>query len=330
MFIRLCLFVCLFLILGLKIEQVNAQLYRRYRNKLYPYRTLVVDSLGQGNFSTIQSAIDSIPSNNNVWICIKVKEGTYREKIEIPRDKPYIILKGEGRRKSYVEWDDHDTTAQSPTFVIMADNIVVKSISFRNSYNNPLNNRPKRPAVAAMISGDKVYFYRVGFFGFQDTLWDDKGRHYYELCTIQGAVDFIFGAGQSLFERCSISVIGVGYITAQGRTNPNDGSGFVFKDSHVFGNGTVYLGRPWRGYARVLFYNTNMTNVVRPSGWNSWNFDSREDHVTFAEHGNFGPGADTSKRVKWAKKLDLKTVEKMASLNFIDPKQEQWLQNQLF
>lgn len=78
MFIRLCLFVCLFLILGLKIEQVNAQLYRRYRNKLYPYRTLVVDSLGQGNFSTIQSAIDSIPSNNNVWICIKVKEGTYR------------------------------------------------------------------------------------------------------------------------------------------------------------------------------------------------------------------------------------------------------------
>jgi len=70
----------------------------------------------------------------------------------------------------------------------------------QNSYNNPINNKPIMPAVAAMVSGDKSYFFRVGFFGLQDTLWDDTGRHYYKLCTIQGAIDFIFGAGQSLFE----------------------------------------------------------------------------------------------------------------------------------
>ena len=51
-----------------------------------------------------------------------------------------------------------------------------------------------------MVSGDKSYFFSVGFFGLQDTLWDDQGRHYYKLCTIQGAADFIFGAGQSLYE----------------------------------------------------------------------------------------------------------------------------------
>lgn len=71
----------------------------------------------------------------------------------------------------------------------------------QNSYNNPINNKHENvPAVAAMVSGDKAYFFRVGFFGVQDTLWDVAGRHYYMLCTMQGAVDFIFGAAQSLFE----------------------------------------------------------------------------------------------------------------------------------
>ena len=71
----------------------------------------------------------------------------------------------------------------------------------KNSYNNPPTAaNPIRTAVAAKISGDKSAFYRCGFLGFQDTLWDVQGRHYFKLCTIQGAVDFIFGAGQSIYE----------------------------------------------------------------------------------------------------------------------------------
>lgn len=70
----------------------------------------------------------------------------------------------------------------------------------QNSYNNPVNRNPQMPAVAAMIAGDKSKFYRCGFFGLQDTLWDVSGRHYYKLCSIQGAVDFILGSGQSIFE----------------------------------------------------------------------------------------------------------------------------------
>lgn len=76
-------------------------------------------------------------------------------------------------------------------------------INKQNTYNNPDWNNPKSPrqaAVAAMISGDKSVFYRCGFYGLQDTLWDVQGRHYFNKCTIQGAVDFIFGAGQSIYE----------------------------------------------------------------------------------------------------------------------------------
>ncbi|XP_052111701.1 probable pectinesterase 29 [Arachis duranensis] len=298
---------------------VNAQYYRTVGDKILPFSKIIVDSLGHGNFSTIQSAIDSVPSNNKYWVSINVKPGIYREKVTIPIDKPYIILKGSEKMRTWVEWDDHNTTAQSPTFQSMADNIVVKSISFRvtnhlylinyiilclflfhllniiNIYNNSINKNSRVPALAALISGDKSYFYnalisgdksyfyKVRFFGLQDTLWDNQGKHYYKFCTIQGAVDFIFGAGQSLFERCNINVIGralgegfVGYITAQGRERPKDSNGFVFKNCSISGDGSTFLGRPWRPYARVFFYSTNMTNIIQPAGWDLWNSSQNE------------------------------------------------------
>ncbi|KAK2453547.1 pectinesterase [Trifolium repens] len=320
---------------GLEVELSNAQIYKRHGNRLLPYKTIIVDPKRNGNFSTIQSAINSIPSNNRYWTSINIKAGIYREKLKIPHDKPYIIIQGEGMKKTIVEWDDHANTAQSPTFFSMADHIVVKFITFRNTYNDPKNGNPMVPAVAAMISGDKSYFYSVAFLGLQDTLWDDEGRHYYKNCLIQGAADFIFGAGQSLYEECSIYVIGAalgpgicGFITAQGRTNPNDANGFVFKNCNVFGDGTTYLGRPWRAYARVLFYNTNMSKIVLPLGWDPWHLVGHEDHIQFSEYKNYGPGSNTNNRVKWMKKLDLRTVTRMASIGFIDD--EGWVKNQLF
>ncbi|XP_010025802.2 probable pectinesterase 29 [Eucalyptus grandis] len=289
-----------------------------------------VDPSGQsGTFTTVQSAIDAVPENNNHWFCIYVKEGTYREKVQIPKNKPFIILKGRGKRKTEIVWDDHETVAQSPTFTSSADNIVVKSISFRNSYNNPVNENPKVPAAAAMILGDKSYFYRVGFSGLQDTLWDVEGRHYFKRCTIQGAVDFIFGGGQSIYEGCAISVLGnalpglSGFITAQGRENEQDTDGFVFKNCNVFGSGSAKLGRPWRGYARVLFYHSNFTDVVDPKGWDAWSFVGREYQLTFVEYGCYGPGADMSKRVSWERKLDDSSVQQMTSLSYVDS--EGWI-----
>ena len=54
--------------------------------------------------------------------------------------------------------------------------------------------------MAARISGDKCAFYNCNFIGFQDTVWDELGRHYFKNCMIVGAVDFIFGDGQSYYQ----------------------------------------------------------------------------------------------------------------------------------
>ncbi|GER56098.1 pectin lyase-like superfamily protein [Striga asiatica] len=206
-------------------------------------------------------------------------------------DKPFIYLKGEGKRNTYVVWDAHDSIATSATFTSEADNTIAKCITFVNSYNSPPNKKPMKTAVAAMIQGDKSLFYRCGFFGFQDTLWDVSGRHYFKLCTIQGAVDFIFGAGQSLYE-CKI-----------------------------VGNGNTYLGRAWRDYARVLFYNSSMSEIIVPKGWDCWYNVGREYQLTFAEHSCKGLGSNTARRVKWIKKLSPQYLNHLTSFSFIDDKQ---------
>ncbi|KAI8009666.1 putative pectinesterase 29 [Camellia lanceoleosa] len=316
--------MCIFALFFIAFGSANSWVFRRLSMATYP--TIYVDQSGHGNFSTIQSAIDSIPSNNGNWICVSVRAGEYREQVRIPMDKPYIYIKGDGKRKTTVVWDSHDSIATSPTFISQADNIFVKSISFKNSFNNPPTNyNPIRTAVAAMISGDKSAFYRCRFFGFQDTLWDVQGRHYFKLCTIQGAVDFIFGSGQSIYEGCTISVIAgaldglAGFITAQGRSTPEETNGFVFKDCNVIGTGLTYLGRPWREYSRVIFYNSYLSDVVLPLGWNAWgNFGGREHQLTFAEHGCYGIGSNTLNRVKWEANLSQDMLSWLTSIRFID------------
>ena len=73
----------------------------------------------------------------------------------------------------------------------------------QNFYNTVLEatgSQERTPALAIRIYGDKSAFHECGFIGFQDTVWDVKGRHYFNSCYIEGAVDFIWGGGQSFYE----------------------------------------------------------------------------------------------------------------------------------
>nr|CAN61913.1 hypothetical protein VITISV_018941 [Vitis vinifera] len=121
-------------------------------------------------------------------------------------------------------------------------------ILLQNTYNIliPSNNGTRMTwAPAILVDADKVSFYKCGFSSLQDTVTDDRGRHLYKNCFIQGAVDFIWGGGQSVFQTCVINVLGTalglgpGFITAQARGSLEDPSGFVFKFgqeySHICG-----------------------------------------------------------------------------------------------
>ncbi|KAG6394259.1 hypothetical protein SASPL_144842 [Salvia splendens] len=315
--LKWCIFI--FLLLLSSISSISAAI-------------IVVDQSKRGGFTTVQAAINSVPPGNTIWTTIDIKQGIYREQVIIPEDKPFIILKGAGIKNTIISWNGHGAIDVTATFSSEANNTIARDISFMNSYNSPpkSNRNPMDQAVAARIKGDKSAFYRCGFFGLQDTLWDVQGRHYYKSCTIEGAVDFIFGAAQSLYEGCTISVVagsvnGPGFITAQGRENPNDRSGFVFNNCNIVGDGKVYLGRPWRSYARVLFYNTQMSDIIVPQGWDAWKNTGNENQLSLSEYKSKGPGSMSSRRVGWAKKLSEGEANKLATISFID--NHGWIDN---
>ncbi|EEF33099.1 Pectinesterase-2 precursor, putative [Ricinus communis] len=295
--------------------------------------TVTVGKSGHEQFKTIQTAIDSIPQSNNKWIKITVSPGVYMEKVNIPEEKPCIFLEGSGRSLSTIVFNAHEETDTSATFSSLADNFLATGITFQNSYNRALKEEDEkiRQAVAAKLFGDKSAFYECGFVGFQDTLWDEKGRHYFYNCYIEGAIDFIFGNGQSFYQDCLLNAtspavagnVEAGYITAQSRGSNTETTGFVFRKGSVSGSSQTYLGRAYGPYSRVIFHETTFNAIVSPQGWNAWHFQGRQGNLVYTEIDCKGPGSDTSKRVPWMKKLDQEEICKFSRSSFID--EDGWL-----
>ncbi|MED6125738.1 hypothetical protein PIB30_071562 [Stylosanthes scabra] len=305
-------------------------------------KTIIVNQHGASSnngtlFTRIQDAIDSIQVNNNRWVKIYIHAGTYKEKVNVPRNKPCIVLEGENRHKTIVTYGDHQKTDTSATFTSSPSNVVVTGITFKNSFNVRLGREIKdeieeegkiKPAAAARIYGNNTAFYKCGFIGYQDTLYDIMGSHYFKKCYIQGEVDFIFGNGQSFYENCIINATGgelPGFVTAQKRDSSRDETGFVFERGHVLGSGKVNLGRAWGVYSRVIFHGTYFESLITPQGWNAWDHVGQEDKFTYAEVNCKGPGSNTKDRVKWEKKLNYSDMQKFSLSSFVN--KDGWIQN---
>ncbi|KAL4316346.1 hypothetical protein AHAS_Ahas15G0275900 [Arachis hypogaea] len=101
---------CVFVLVNLGV--VNAQYYQSVGDKILPFSEIVVVSFGHDNFSTIQYTIDFIPPNI-CWFQSWSSLIFYMEKVRISNDKSYIILKRIRKKKTWVKWGDHNSTAQS-------------------------------------------------------------------------------------------------------------------------------------------------------------------------------------------------------------------------
>lgn len=271
---------------------------------------LVVAADGSAPYRTVQEAVMAVPAGSPASpVVIRIKPGRYRELVYVQREKRFFRLVGEDAARTVITYDLHANlkghddrplgTFRTPTVTVDADDFTAENLTFENAAG------PVGQALAIRVDGDRAVFRNCRFLGWQDTVFLNRGRHYFADCYIAGHVDFIFGAATAFFERCHLHALRDGYLTAA--STPHDQPfGFVFSNCRVTGETAAvrtYLGRPWRAHSSVTFLNTEMSGVVRPEGWHNWNLPERERTARYAEHASRGPGAEARARVRWSRQL---------------------------
>lgn len=306
--------------------------------------TIVVSAAGDGQFKSVQAAIDSVPdsgpaSDSGERHVILIKPGVYKEVIKVPKAKRFITLKGDGDdpEKIVLTYDMNASfvppgtggatkpvgTGGSASVTLGADDFVAETITFENSAGD------HGQAVALKSLGDRMIFRNCRFLGWQDTLYADGGRQYYDRCYVEGRVDFIFGGATAVFDHCTIHSKNGGYVTAA-RTVPEQPYGYVFLDCTLTGEGAkALLGRPWqwdRGKkAAVAFIRCKMGPHIGPEGWNPWAKENvhPEETTRYSEYGSMtldGQPLDVSKRVPWAHQLSADEAKEYTVTNVLGGK----------
>lgn len=267
---------------------------------------------GSGNFKSVQEAINAVPDFRQKPTYIFIKKGVYKEKLTLATSKTNVKLVGEDLKETILTYDDYASktnrfgeaigTTGSSSFFIFADDFSATNITFENSAG------PVGQAVAVRISGDRVRFTNCRFLGFQDTLYahGEQSKQYYKNCYIEGTVDFIFGWSTAVFDSCTVFVKKGGlYITAAS-TLEGKKHGFVFLNCTIGGEmpeQSVYLGRPWRPFAKTVFMNCYLDASIKSEGWHNWNKPEAEKTSYYAEYKSTGPGANAKSRVPWSRQI---------------------------
>ncbi len=283
----------------------------------------VVAADNTGDFTTVQSAIDACPESSTQRCIIFIKNGIYKEMVNVPSEK-LISIVGENKEKVLITFD-RDRGANSEytdfrditTCQFYGKDMYIEGITIENSSGNV------GQAEAHYVSGDRQTYKDCRFLGYQDTQRTNNGsRAYFKNCFIEGATDFIFGSGMMYYDQCIINCVkGGGYVTAPAEyafalSRTNNSTGRVLRVTYIFrdcditadpgvSDGAYTLGRPWKDYSGVYYLNCKMGSHINKAGWSAWS-ESATNSACFSEYGSrdlAGNVLDISNRVDWSFQL---------------------------
>ena len=293
---------------------------------------------GSPTYRTLGRALTGLAVNGGIRTVVFIRNGRYREKLTI--DRPRVTLRGESRDSTIITFDAAaDTPAPgggtygtrgSFTLRIVAPDFRAERLTIENAFDYPSNyakadtdptklRNPQAVALMLDLGSDRASFVDVRISGYQDTLFPNAGRSWFHRCEISGHVDFIFGAGQAVFEECDIvsrdrgSRTNNGYVTAPS-TPLSQPYGFLFvrsrlkKEHPKMAAASVTLGRPWHPFAdptavgSAVFIDCWMDDHIGAKGWDRMSsIDSTGTRIwyepasaRFFEYGTKGPGAVAS------------------------------------
>lgn len=282
-------------------------------DKVAAISKMIVAKDGSGNFTSLQAALDAIPSGNKNSVNVYIKKGVYHEVVVVDARKSNVHLIGEDTANTIITFNNHagtllpngDTlnTWTCASFFVYGNDFHAENITFQN--NAGFN---AGQAVALRVEGNRASFSNCRMLGFQDVLFlSGSGvKHFFKNCYIEGTTDFIFGAATAVFKNCHIHSKKNSHVTAAS-TNSIIPYGFVFFDCTLTADTSIHkvsLGRPWSPTASVTYINCWLGNHIIPEGWNNWKNPSNESTARFSEYNSSGPGGVKDNRVKWSKQLN--------------------------
>jgi len=174
--------------------------------------TLTVDASGQGDFSTLQGALDFVPDWSASPVVIKVLPGDYEEIVYV-RNKAHVTVLGSGADVTRVHYANNEvfnphpmtvkTNERAGTFpqrraAVTFDHctgIVLRDITFATDLQGQ--------AEGLLVSGERIALYGVHIIGDGDAL-QANGSVYLEGCEIDGGGDTILGRGALFAYRCAL------------------------------------------------------------------------------------------------------------------------------
>jgi len=299
------------------------------------------------HFSSIQAAVDAAPETGG-WT-IAITPGEYYERVVI--DKPDITLIGAGKANTKIVFDRYAGKAvsrdseetwgtfRSATVEINRPRVHIAHLTIENSFDF-LDQDAKAKDDPARVSGMQAVALRIGEYtdqtvvedvallGYQDTLYVQGGRSYFNGGEIRGNVDFIFGNGNAYFDSVDIysrprgkDMDITGFVTAPS-TLISDTFGLTFVNCKLLReegvpDNSVPLGRPWHPtttfadgrYAnpfakgKAVFIDTWMDAHITQDGWATMGGSTKEGgrkefspytEARFAEFNSSGEGAFTN------------------------------------
>ena len=269
---------------------------------------------GYPTYKTVQSAVETVAADNAASKVIFVKNGTYKERVTVTA--PFVSILGEDAVKTNIGyavcvangnatsmWDRNAMYVDTAATGFTAENITIE-----NTYN--YTNGNDQQADALCIVADETLCVNVRIVGYQDSLLTDtrvKGadgnylvtRQYFDKCYITGNVDFIYGAGTSVFNDCDIVARYTQYkadgVYTAGRTYAATKYGYTFINCSFtaedgVADGAYRMARPWGKDDSTVFINCYLGRAINPNGAYGDMSGNSFKNARFAEYGSYGPG----------------------------------------
>ncbi|WP_211116359.1 pectinesterase family protein [Glycomyces buryatensis] len=288
--------------------------------------TVYVDAAGKGDFTTVQAAVDAATAGTTVVLAA----GEYRERVTVPSsladltfigatDDPEDVVIVYDLAAGSPDPDDPDGgtvgTSGSTTVQLNGPGFTARCVTFANDWLRA--DHPEvtgTQAVACKVQGDRSAFYRCRFLGHQDTLYANSpsgssvARQYYRQCHIEGDVDFIFGRGTAVFDRCEIHMLdrdvsftpkGMPFAPSTSRAFDHGYLASECRFTSGAEDGAYKLSRPWVPSSDATAW---PALVIRDS-WIGPGIDAAEPYTNmrdehpwqdqrYYEYANIGPGAE--------------------------------------